>query len=736
MNIWKKINGHVWTDNTYNQMVSYLKTNTLPKFSTKDAKYNFLNRAKYYTIKNDNLVFKTKIPSWDSHSLESQSSFTFKVLKPSNIDALLQSYFTIESKMALNYKTLYDKVRRDGFIGISRKDIETYLKNNPVHLKENRIQNDPLYLNSYRPLYPFEHWQIDLIDFRRIAKYNKFAENPDRYYNFILVIIDIFSKFVYLYPIEGIYDSTEKTSLKMTHEICNNIQKLFLSGDIPKKIGCDNGFNVKPFIELCNVFSIKPVFSLPHNPQTNGFVENKNKQIKGFIYYHFNRHYKETGFKYYDILDHIAYSINNTKHSVTNKTPNEIHKGRILPLPANYIEVKNLPVSFDKAFPVFDNSYKIEKEIKKKSKMIQIDESHCENSIIDSYNKAAQTIYNDRVQYVREKIHNAAQKREDLYKLKKSTKRFTPQSLVKIRTYIDVHDNKIQPVQLKIQNAEKSIELKNPLFRLTSGKFITDIKHQPKPSRVILKSQYNWLNLPDGLPPVFKIKEIVLFPNNTKKYFRLTTFDNQYDVSRIVSLVGKKAVYSYDFSQQFLHHADYTDVQKTAQYRPEYTHKSFDNLHMVYNINKNENNILNNDFELRKPNTQYDYLANQKVKQLLTQEYTKLWNIIETNNEFDKLTSNEIVLWYNTKQKTTCDDGNCIQVVGVLKKFIQSGRNKNHYYVTLYDGNRIVKNQAMVKLHTDANDVLEYVVHGQQLEKFHNEFVFRYPYFIRSLFNL
>ena len=735
MNIWKKLNAHTWTDETYTQAITYLQQNILPKFSSKDAKYNFLNRMKYYSVENGKLVHKTTLqPSWNDHILDpGDDVFTFTVVKPSLVNDVLSNFFKIESNMANNYKTLYEKVRRNYLLGISRKDVLEYLNNNPVNLKENTVKNDPLYVQSYRPLYPFEHWQIDLIDFRRIAKYNEFSEN--RYYNFVLVIIDIFSKFIYLYPVEGIYDAVEKTSLQMSNEICNILRKLFLSGDIPKKIGCDNQFNVKPFISLCNTFSVRPVFSMPHHPQTNGFVENKNKQIKGFIYYHFNRHHKETGFKYYDILDHIAYSINNTKHSITKKTPNEIHRGRILPLPTTHVDVNDVPESFIKAFPVLENSYNPEKQITKKSKMIRIDNdgSQFDNTVIQAYNEAAQAVYAERVDFVRKRLHNEAKKREDLYKQKASVQRFTTSSLVKIRTYLNVSDSsKIQPVQLRLKSQENDeiINLQNPLFRITSGKTLDTIAQQPKPSDAILKSQTEWKNMPNDLISVFKIKEIVVFPNKTKKYYRLVSFDNMYTVEYMTSL--KKKEYSTNFTQQMLHHADYKDVKKEITYRPEYTNEFNNIAPSIIEINNNNNiNFVEDNFAFKQPNSKYDYIANPSVKQLTQDEFDKMWKFIETNKKFDMLSSNEIIMWIKKPKSVHLH-----RVVGMLKGFINTGKNKNNYYITFYDGSEVVYNNRMVDLHTEHSQALKYAAHGDVLEIKNDEYVFRYPFFIRKLFNL
>ena len=157
-------------------------------------------------------------------------------------------------------------------------------------------------------MYPFQYWQIDHIDLQSISG------NAKKAWKYVLVIIDIFSKFVYLYPCNS-------TKLE---EVVGILQKIFLNGDIPEIIGCDQAFNKPAVAELCKVYGIELRPSTPHNPQTNGFVENKNKHIKKLI-----QLYLAKGFKgFVNALDHIAFTLNNTKHSVILHTPQMIHRGR------------------------------------------------------------------------------------------------------------------------------------------------------------------------------------------------------------------------------------------------------------------------------------------------------------------------------------------------------------------------------------------------------------------------
>ena len=75
-------------------------------------------------------------------------------------------------------------------------------------------------------MFPFEHWQMDLIDMSR-----EDLRIANKSYTWIIVIIDIFSKFVYIHPIVN----------KEPNTVSAVLEKIFLSGDIPKKIQHDDG---------------------------------------------------------------------------------------------------------------------------------------------------------------------------------------------------------------------------------------------------------------------------------------------------------------------------------------------------------------------------------------------------------------------------------------------------------------------------------------------------------------
>lgn len=273
----KQASAFKWNSDIYNTLIYFLKFNKFPdSITSSDFKKNIKHKSKFFKLHDNSLV-----TSLHNNSNLSTTPLQFKVVDPSTKDNVIQSFLDHESSQALNYKQLYDKIIKAQLIGISRDDVYTFLKNKPLHLHELRIPNNKPFVQSYRPMYPFEFWQIDLIDFRKLREQNRFPSDNSRMYSWILVVIDIFSKFIYLFPIEGNVIQFNQT---MMNEITGIVNKIFLAGDIPKKIGCDNQFNNYSFIHLCHKFHIHTFFGLPRHPQTQGFVENKIKHIKSFLF--------------------------------------------------------------------------------------------------------------------------------------------------------------------------------------------------------------------------------------------------------------------------------------------------------------------------------------------------------------------------------------------------------------------------------------------------------------------
>jgi transposase InsO family protein len=311
---WKSITNQQWTDELYEYAVSKIKEENvnLPNILNDYEKRRlFHKRLQLYELQNGSLVLKVE-KSQNRYNLANimGGDIYYTVVKPSDIDNILESFLNNPKTTQISRDSLYNAIVRKGYLGISRKNVDNFLKKHNIISQVKSIHPKAI-TKSYRPRFPFEHWQMDLAVFDESFK----IDNKGNI--FILVIVDIFSKYVYINPLKS----------KSSAEIANILQSIFLRGDIPIKLHSDNGSEFKGEVSnVCEEFEVKQILNdKSYSPQTTGFAENVVKQTKKLIIAHLMA-YKTKIF--YDILERIAFSINNSVSSVTKLTPQQIHRGR------------------------------------------------------------------------------------------------------------------------------------------------------------------------------------------------------------------------------------------------------------------------------------------------------------------------------------------------------------------------------------------------------------------------
>jgi transposase InsO family protein len=409
--------------------------------------------------------------------LTADESHVFRVVRPSERTSLIRSFFDDMKDVKLNPHTLFDLIFRNKYLGVSRRTISDYLVNNAsMHFfRTSKADGLKPVISSFRPKYPFEHWQMDFTVIGSGESTDKEIKLKNKKYNKLLVLIDIFSKFIYIFP-------TKDESAETVVAILN---RLFLGGDIPKILHSDNGtsFRSERVRSLCEKFKIKQIFGTAYSPQTQGFVENKNHYIKKLIYTHFNR-YDTT--KFFDLVDRVAFTINNTKHSVTGYTPMQIHRGRELPVQTfEHVEGESLVLHE----PSTDD--------------------------LQSYVHRADAMRDTRVSHIKAVIDDTAKRREQAQLKLQTTGRskYKSQSLevggqVAVATYMLNSDHstsdQLQPILLTLVSEDERIPLRNPIrvgrrrdAILPSGRATFATKATKEPITKFLKLDYKvhkWYN--------------------------------------------------------------------------------------------------------------------------------------------------------------------------------------------------------------------------------------------------
>ncbi|CAL5410013.1 unnamed protein product [Camellia sinensis] len=118
-------------------------------------------------------------------------------------------------------------------------------------------------LSSITSLWPFAQWGLDIVGSLPCALGNK---------RFLIVTIDYFTKWVEAEALAHIRDIDVKSF------VWRNIITRF---GISRALISDNGsqFDCRVYRELCSKYGIRPYFSTPAYPQSNGQAEASNKTI-------------------------------------------------------------------------------------------------------------------------------------------------------------------------------------------------------------------------------------------------------------------------------------------------------------------------------------------------------------------------------------------------------------------------------------------------------------------------
>jgi transposase InsO family protein len=159
---------------------------------------------------------------------------------------------------------------------------------------------------------PNQHWQMDLFDMQ------KFKSPQNRQAEYVLSVIDVFSKYIWLKPL----------TKKDAPPVARALEQVFNeNGTRPKKIQSDNGTEFTAKV-MTNLLKQQPVvvqvFSNSYSPTSQGIVERSNRTIKSYI---FKRMLMQGNTTYVPWLDDIAYNYNHTPHATTGEIPAVLHTG-------------------------------------------------------------------------------------------------------------------------------------------------------------------------------------------------------------------------------------------------------------------------------------------------------------------------------------------------------------------------------------------------------------------------
>ena len=196
---------------------------------------------------------------------------------------------------------LYQAVKSDGKYNVTLRHIKTWLKS-----QENYTMTRQVRRKFPRKQYVVEgldsHWQSDLMDMISLSSYNDGVR-------YVLVIIDLFSRFVWAYTLKS--KQANEVAKTLSHHFESQLRK-------PRLFQSDSGSEYKNAIvkKLLNQLGVTQLFSL--NETKSAYAERVIKTIKMRL---FRYMLKMATYRYLDILDKVVYSYNHSKHRMLGQSP-------------------------------------------------------------------------------------------------------------------------------------------------------------------------------------------------------------------------------------------------------------------------------------------------------------------------------------------------------------------------------------------------------------------------------
>lgn len=293
-----KLNNYIYTDEHLDLVKEFLLTKKIDRPDWSDNKKLVFRRryGKNWELINDKIIYTPR-------NLE----VVYKEDIPTTLENL---YKDPKVGVGMGLRSFYNKVV-DKYLGIKRDDIEAFLKNQTSYqLTKNptKITNKPIITE-----YPNDRWQADLIDMSNVAKHNYIKDLSQ---NWILTVIDNFSKYVFAVPIPS----------KKAEYILRGFQDIITNqaeGTTPKTLQTDNGpeFVNATIHEWAKEQSIHLSRSATYQATSNALIENFNNLLRKMIR---EGNIRNNSLNWVNHLSDYLYNRNHSKHGTTKYKPVEL----------------------------------------------------------------------------------------------------------------------------------------------------------------------------------------------------------------------------------------------------------------------------------------------------------------------------------------------------------------------------------------------------------------------------
>jgi transposase InsO family protein len=221
-------------------------------------------------------------------------------------------------------KAMYAQIEHDGhWWPLMRDDIAKVIRDCRDCQKRNVVRAGFHPARSITALRPGDHYQVDLAQFPTSLEGHTYC----------LVMVDVFSGFVFLRPIIN----------KEAATVARALWEIWCVIGIPKILQSDNGSEFKniDLNTICRLTGIDRRFIAPYNPRADGKVENTVKAVKQTI--HKLLHGASALWHLYVPFVQLAY--NNKVRDLTGSSPFSLMFGRRLNEMKDYTQEPHLPIN-------------------------------------------------------------------------------------------------------------------------------------------------------------------------------------------------------------------------------------------------------------------------------------------------------------------------------------------------------------------------------------------------------
>ena len=199
---------------------------------------------------------------------------------------------------------LYHAAQQEGKYDLTRNQVKKWLhKQEPYSLQKPirySFQRTPIVVAGID-----DQWSADLMDLKKFSKDNEG-------YSYVLVVVDTFSKYMWLRPLKN----------KLGESVAKAFKDIFKGERKPKRIRTDKGqeFRAKPVTSLMQSLGIRQLFA--QNEKKAAISERAIKTIKSKIFRYLTH---KNSFQYLENLQAFADSYNKTIHRTIDMAPNQVN---------------------------------------------------------------------------------------------------------------------------------------------------------------------------------------------------------------------------------------------------------------------------------------------------------------------------------------------------------------------------------------------------------------------------